>query len=162
MVIIFLVVVKSCRGRAEHNQNISVSRKSVIHNDSNKNLLPCAEPARCLLHRFSFSHRCCLSAQGHVASAVGPHPASLTRVRMGMWGHSSPETVHALLTPRTQQGRGLCTKKCEPKVHGEVSFVTQVDKSLGFEKEWGVQLVLPRAQGSSLCLKCASSKLHCT
>lgn len=45
---------------------------------------------------------------------LGPHPASLTEVRMGMWGHSSPETVPALQTPRTQQERGVCAKKCEP------------------------------------------------
>lgn len=118
------------RGRAEHKQNICVT-KSVIHNDSNKNL-PGAEPASCLLHRSCFSHGCGVSAQGQVASGVGPHPASLTQVRMGMWGHSPAETAHALLTPRTQQERGLCAEKSEPKMLSEVCFVTKVDKSLDF------------------------------
>lgn len=79
-----------------------------------------------------------------------------------MWGHSSPGTVPALLTHRVQRERGFCAKKHEPKMLSEVYSVIKVDKGLDSEKEQGVQPVLPRAQGSSLYLKCASSKLHCT
>lgn len=113
-------------------------------------------------HRACFSLGVCVSAQGRVASGVGAQPASLTRVRMGMWGHSSPEAEPALLTPHTQRERGFCAKNREPEMLGEVSFGTEMDKNLDSEKEGGVQPVLPRAQRSSLYLKCASSKLHCT